>query len=131
MTLMDWDEGLDIGIETMNMQHKGLLDLMNKLYDLHNEGANFDDIKVVLEDLAAKTVKHFQEEEAYMESIGFEGLGPHKIIHKNLLKDFTQHQENFLTSRKFEETFFTFLKVWLSAHIKGIDKKYGEKAQAA
>ncbi|MCB9060142.1 MAG: hemerythrin family protein [Halobacteriovoraceae bacterium] len=127
MEIMPWGPELDVNVPSMNEQHKQILSLMNELYDLHHKNSHYDEMFPVLEKLVHTTQSHFKDEEAYMKSINFEGLEPHKLIHENLLKDLSEHLMNFKVTRRLDDSFFTFLKVWLSAHIKGIDKKYGEK----
>ncbi|MFZ4713133.1 MAG: bacteriohemerythrin [Bacteriovoracaceae bacterium] len=125
MSLMDWNEKLDIGVEEMNCEHKMLLQIMNKLYDDFLGSASYDVLKENLDLLKEKTIEHFQHEEAYMEKINFEGLPGHKFIHKSLLEKFLVFYQEFVTLKKLSEDFFQFLKIWLSAHIQGIDCKYG------
>lgn len=126
--LMNWSPELDVKIDHMNDQHKELLDLMNIVYQLHNQEANFDPIFNAIEDLKNATIKHFQDEEVYMASIHFPGLATHKIIHDQLLKQFQTHIDRYQKERSLGEHFFGFLKLWLSAHIQGIDAKYGDHA---
>lgn len=128
MSLMNWNDALDIGVHEMNVEHKILLDFMNKLFQLHNAKASFEDQKSVLNELKSATVTHFNHEEAYMEKIGWEGLPQHKYIHQTLIENFTKHYDKFMTVGHLSDEFFHFLKFWLSAHIQGIDKKYGEFA---
>jgi hemerythrin len=45
---------------------------------------------------------------------------------QTLLENFSKHYESFNQNGKLTDDFFHFLKFWLSAHIQGIDKKYGE-----
>ena len=126
MSLLNWSSSLDIGVNEMNNQHKILLGIMNDLFDYKNEKeGDFEGIKKYLLELGAFTVKHFEDEEAYMEKIGFSGLETHKLIHKDLLAKFTKHKDQFLETRELSEDFFGFLKFWLKSHIMGIDIKYG------
>ncbi len=131
MSLMDWNKSLDIGVEAMNNDHKVLLKYMNELYDLYDAKADFAAQKVVLDKLKDATILHFQDEEKYMEKICFEGIDMHKIVHINLLAKFTEHYQDFISRHSFNEGFFQFLKLWLSAHIVGIDLKYAEFSRQA
>ncbi len=38
MPIMQWDDSLDIGVDAMNREHQGLLDIMNKLFDASERG---------------------------------------------------------------------------------------------
>lgn len=130
MSLMDWSDSLDIGVHAMNDQHKIILKLMNTLHDAHTSHKPFSEFIGPLDELKNYTVQHFAEEEAYMESIQFEGLKTHKIIHQDLLNKFSEHYENITKEKKLDPKFFDFLKIWLTSHIKGIDIKYGQASCA-
>ena len=103
---------------------------MNKLYDLSEKNAGFTELKSVLQDLEKSVVTHFADEEAYMQRIGFSGFKNHKAIHEQLLSKFQDHVTRFKKEGKFDDHFFAFLKVWLSAHIKGIDMKYADEQRS-
>ena len=117
-------EELGLEVEKMDQEHQELVKRMNALYDGVEEEQSPSQIQNLIDDLAEYTVQHFADEEAYMEEIGFTGLATHKIIHQQLLKQFAEHVENFKKQQKVQPEFFNFLKVWLTAHIKGIDMKY-------
>ncbi|MEC9250163.1 MAG: hemerythrin family protein, partial [Pseudomonadota bacterium] len=87
------------------------------------------DIITLLERLGQVTIDHFRDEEAYMEKTGYPGITSHKLIHKDLLDKFTAFASEIKANGgEVPEKFLTFLKLWLSAHIRGIDMKYGPKA---
>lgn len=128
-TLLSWDRNtLSVHVASMDQQHEHLIGLMNHLYDRHKSSAPREEVGKILKTLGDATVKHFASEEAYMDSIHYPELGKHKSIHHNLLMQLGQHVEQFKTTGVLEEDFFVFLRLWLSAHIKGIDRKYGEFA---
>jgi hemerythrin-like metal-binding protein len=126
MALMDWSDKLDVGVDNMNHQHKKILSLMNNLYEAFEQKKEFDQFISILDELKDFTIKHFAEEEAYMESINFEGIQVHKGIHQQLLEKFTSNYQTITNERKLTQEFFDFLKFWLSSHIQGIDIKYGK-----
>ena len=125
MTVLAWNDNFDVGVEAMNDEHKVLIEIMNRLHDLVENDASRLEQKKALEELGQYTVKHFADEEAYMASIGWDGLATHKLIHQKLLADFGTHKAAFDDGGELTSKFFAFLKIWLKAHIQGIDKKYG------
>ena len=131
MPILEWNDALDIGVNDMNQEHKKLLALMNELYDKNAAGANKTSLSKTLNELAAYTVKHFADEEAYLEKIGYPELSKHKWIHQDLLTKFGKHKAEFDSGAnpKMNDEFFKFLKLWLSSHIKGIDRMYGDFAR--
>ncbi len=123
---MEWNNNLDVGVNDMNNQHKKILDLMNKMYDSYKNGDAFESYEPYLDELRSFTVQHFKEEEEFMESINFEGIAGHKQIHASLLETFQNHYDEIKGSKSLNDKFCAFLKLWLSAHIQGIDVKYGQ-----
>lgn len=127
MAFIDWSNDFDVCVNDMNDQHKILMKIMNELFELNTSGKPKTLLMQKLGELGSFTVKHFTEEEQFMESIHFDGLVTHKLIHKDLLEKFTRHMTAFDqgSTQTLGTDFFGFLKVWLLAHIQGIDTKYG------
>ena len=132
MPIMLWDNALDIGVASMNDEHREILDVMNKIYDARAQGRQGAAIDVLVAKLGAVCARHFADEEALMERIGYPGLGSHKHLHAQLLERYTRHAGEIKAAGGVApEEFFDFLRFWLTSHIKGIDAKYGAHAQAS
>lgn len=129
MPLMDWTPALDVGVESMNAEHRQILAAMNDIYDADAAGVTGPAMMARVARLGDITVRHFADEERFMESVGFPSLAAHKTIHAKLLSDFAAHVKRAeLAGGKVSEPFFQFLTLWLSAHIKHVDRKYGDHA---
>ncbi len=128
MTYFEWSDKYDLHVDSMNNEHKILISLMNRLHRQNGEGASRAELATTLDELADFTVKHFSDEERYMESIEYPGLHTHKIIHKDLVSTLLDHKAAFDSGGELTSEFFQFLKLWLSAHIRGIDMKYARHA---
>lgn len=125
MSFLQWDSGLDVGVKKMNDQHKVLIDLMNKLHADHKTGVGKVEQLKTANELVRLAIKHFREEERYMESINYDGIASHKRIHASLEKSLAEHlREVERPGGRFTDDFFYFLRSWLKAHIAGIDTKY-------
>lgn len=132
MAIMQWDGKFDVGVDAMNDEHRGLLDWMNKLHDRAAAGASKSEIVMLAQQLHNSARKHFRSEEAYMASIGFPGLRSHKNIHDTMLETLAEHVRTISDGDgKLRTDFFIFLKVWLTAHMQGVDAKYGRHADQA
>ena len=121
-----WDDSLSIGVEAMDKQHQILIDYIGDLVKAVETDSN---ALRAFDTLAEYVVKHFKEEEEFMASINFEGLDSHKIIHQDLLKRVGGYREQIESNTLDAEALFSFLRVWLTSHIKGIDAKYGKVSQ--
>ncbi len=116
------------GIPLIDSEHKQLLSIVeqaNHLARSEHVEEKYDEILLVLEQLKNYTVEHFQDEEEYMESIGYEGLAAQKRAHdafidkiENLsMEELTKHPKEYLQS------LLEFLLGWLVNHILHSDKK--------
>ncbi|RZK02037.1 MAG: bacteriohemerythrin [Novosphingobium sp.] len=132
MPLMNWDQSLDIGVERMNAEHRDILDAMNIVYDGANAGQSGPAMMARIRRLGDITTRHFADEEAYLQRIGYPEFDIHKGIHTKLLADFAAHTQAIEAAGGVPTgAFFTFLRLWLSAHIKCIDLKYGNFARSS
>lgn len=127
-----WSEAnFGLQIKEMDDEHKVLIDKMNKLHQAWENKAPAETMGPLLEDLAKYTIKHFADEEAYMERANYEGIKTHKMIHKQMLDQFDGHLKDFKNKKVLTDAFFMFLKVWLASHIRGIDMKYSQAVKKA
>lgn len=127
----NWDSNkLSTQIKEMDNEHMELIRLMNVVYSSVEAKKSFPEIQKQLKALGSYTVKHFQDEEAYMEKVKFPGLNTHKIIHQKLLEQFGEYSQEFEKTKILNEKFFRFLSVWLTSHIMSIDTKYGQHVQS-
>lgn len=77
-----WRDEYKIGVEAIDKEHKRLFQIINRMAAFKDEDKNSHWACIEgLKFFKIHAVKHFSEEEAYMESIGYEGLENHKRIH--------------------------------------------------
>lgn len=129
MSYLEWTLELDVGVDAMNGEHQRLIDLMNRFHELSEQGRGRSECTAALEALGKYTTEHFAHEEGLMERMGFPDLEKHKRIHRRLLEQLSEHVECYRKDGHSQELLM-FLKVWLKAHIKGIDTKYGRYQNA-
>jgi hemerythrin-like metal-binding protein len=131
MPIMTWDASLDVGVAAMNREHQEILDAMNRIYDAKAQGISGFSVNDMVARLGSVCSRHFADEEAYMERVGYPELQRHKQLHARLLEQFTGHAAAIKAAGGApSDEFFHFLKFWLTSHIKGIDIKYGGHAKA-
>ena len=116
------------GIELIDNEHKRLFEIIKETSEvieaelLHDK---YDAIVHILNELKDYTIMHFQDEEAYMESIGYEGLELQRIAHAAFvdrlneirLEDVDEEQKKYL------DELLDFLLNWLINHILKMDKR--------
>ncbi|MBO5373408.1 MAG: bacteriohemerythrin [Lachnospiraceae bacterium] len=116
------------GIEIVDTEHKRLFEIIKDANDvIHAELLHdkYDEIMRILSDLKEYTEVHFQDEEAYMESIGYTGLNEQKAAHTTFIDKLASINLDELDDNQQEylEDLISFLLNWLTTHILHMDKK--------
>ena len=76
-----WQDSYDIGVEAIDQEHRRLFKIINRLFAMDEDKGQWacqEGIKY----FKAHAMRHFADEEAYMASIGYEGLETHRYIHR-------------------------------------------------
>ncbi|MCS6837964.1 MAG: bacteriohemerythrin [Bdellovibrionaceae bacterium] len=132
-SFFEWDPNkYSVSVPAMDREHQELIHLMNHLHELNQQKSDKKVIVTAFENLLKYAEKHFQDEEAFFFSLPHYPLAQaHKKIHDDITNKLNDFFVKFKAqpSSQLPDDFFNFLKIWLSAHIAGIDKKYGEVAQ--
>ena len=124
MSLITWNNSLQLGNKTIDTQHQKLVDLINELHDSMKAGKGKDQLGKTLTELVNYTVYHFQTEEKLFEQYGYPEKEGHKKIHTDLLQTAGKIKEDFDSGKiVLAMEVLDFLKKWLNDHILGSDKK--------
>ncbi len=117
-----------IGIDMIDEEHKQLFQYADEAYELlHDEYTpdKYDRIDIILEKLRDYTVKHFADEEQYMESINYKKLFTQKVQHQefiNKLDEFMEyHNEEVEDQDEQIMGILKYLTEWLTNHILYVD----------
>ena len=127
-----------IGIDLIDQEHKQLFDYANEAYELLQEEFTpdkYDKIDAILEKLRDYTVKHFSDEEAYMESIQYKKIFTQKIQHQefiNKLDEFIDQHEKDEGDQAEQDAqimdILNYLTDWLINHILHVDGQIPKEA---
>ncbi|MCD6292327.1 MAG: bacteriohemerythrin [Deltaproteobacteria bacterium] len=124
--LMPWSDSLKNGVSEFDNQHHRLVDLINELYKAMKTGRGNEVIVKVLDELVDYTGTHFAAEERLMLEHKYPDYDNHIVIHQEFVAKVVDFQKKFkLGEATLSLDLLEFLKDWLIAHIKGIDRKYG------
>ena len=117
-----------IGIDMIDEEHKQIFKYADEAYELlHDEFTvdKYDKIDVILEELRDYAVKHFTDEEHYMESINYKKLFTQKVQHQqfiNKLDEFMdQHNKDMDDQDEQIMGILEYLTEWLVNHILHVD----------
>jgi len=123
-----WDDRLKTGFDVIDMQHRELVNKINKLIDVLEkgedvEGVTLDEIFVFL---AEYVDVHFRTEEMYMDQTNYPEAADHKKAHKWFEEKVRELHARYLREGRTEvflEEVESFLIDWLKDHIMRTDKK--------
>lgn len=79
-----WKDEFDIGVDAIDKEHRRLFSIINRLFILRNEEQkNGKACEEGIRYFYEHAIRHFTDEENYMEMIGYKNLKMHKRIHKD------------------------------------------------
>lgn len=119
-----WQEAYSLGMPEIDEQHKGLLDLINQVWNaVVNKAPVREQIRLV-EELEHYTISHFTAEEAFLKSVNYPDFEGHKQLHEAFVKRVAEEKANLAANGYLGLDILHFLNDWLVNHILGVDKKY-------
>jgi len=124
--LVVWSDRLSCGIKQIDNQHKGLVALVNDMFN-HVTGDEVEEYvyfnKVILE--AVKYIKiHFATEEKLMLAAKLPNYAMHKKAHNSFILTVVDNIYDYKAGKKFNLYSFTkFLKDWILSHVALVDKQ--------
>ena len=122
---VEWKDEYSVGIDSIDQQHKKLLNLINQLQTAvdYSTGEEFE--RDALDELVDYTKTHFSYEEGLMRDNDYPDFEPHKLQHEEMFKkvgevlaEYEKDQDTAMHNAA------EYLKDWLINHINGTDKQY-------
>lgn len=121
-----WNKAFVTNIETVDEQHKMLVDMINKLGEsiYAKEELAPEVLDKYFENLALYAKVHFGDEEVYMAEFKVDSRhqDAHKHAHEMFLQEATKLYEGVKNKLIGTEFLFHFLANWITVHILGTDK---------
>lgn len=87
MALIEWKESFKVGIESVDHEHRALIELINALHARLGPDAEREAVIRVLGEIFARISAHFALEEAIMRETGYDEFAAHKADHERLLDE--------------------------------------------
>lgn len=125
---LNWDDELhNIGIGSLDNQHRKIVKLVNQIADTIAQGPVSGALDPLVEELLRTTQTHFVFEEALMEKHGYPNLSGHIAEHRELLRQLGNLQEDIVGSKRERAGLISaFLCDWTEIHILKSDKVLGD-----
>lgn len=117
-----WNDRFNVGVESIDSAHRKLFSIVGKLIALNEDEAKQQHAcREGIKYFKSYTMKHFADEEAYMQSIGYPGLAVHKSLHDSLRDKTLPALEAEMEAQDYStESVGHFLGIcvgWLNGHI--------------
>lgn len=129
-----WTSHFETGLETVDRQHRDLVDLINHFGDLlvRPEGASGTEVDAMFTQLTAYAQYHFREEEQLMREGGLDPgyIKQHQKLHADFVQDMTSMHQRASEQRETAEALLKSLTYWLTYHILGTDQAMARQMTA-
>jgi hemerythrin-like metal-binding protein len=126
MPTMTWSSYFFVGVETLDVQHRRLFDIMDELDVAMKDGQAGGVAGRLLDELLEYTRVHFSTEETMMRTAKYAGFARHRDLHTELagqVKEYLARERSGDSSVQAE--LLHFLREWLADHIQREDRAFG------
>ncbi|EQB39822.1 hypothetical protein M947_04395 [Sulfurimonas hongkongensis] len=117
--MIQWHEGLSLGVKTLDDDHKQLLNIINRLSIAIRDDNTQQIIDEIFEDLQKYVIEHFRREEALLKKCGCKNIKEHIVQHRKFSKKIPELKAKLTdtkSSANAQEVSY-FLTDWLFNHI--------------
>lgn len=120
--MLKWDPKLSVGVESIDLQHHYLIDLIERLsHELEGDDAEYQ--AALIDELAGFTKQHFIGEENIMYRLGYPGLEQHRECHQQLLEKLNGQIGLYLLDMIEAAEIVSYLTKWFGQHVVQEDQK--------
>ena len=132
-TRVEWSRAFEIGVASMDAEHRRLLELVNDFQTAVNEDGKVAKVEKAIIEVIEFAKTHFEHEEELMRTNGYEGLDSHIRVHAKLTAALDRMRENLYSGDrvKARADLLEFCKVFFSSHIPIIDSQYAREMPTA
>jgi len=123
MTLLAWDEKLSVGLQSIDAQHKALIESINELHLALMKGASREQMAPLLHNLLALARNHFGAEAAFLAKAAGADPSRQAAMDRNPAQGFNQYVARFERGEEaINLPLLQFLRDWLKKHIEQVDR---------
>lgn len=123
MEKIAWLSKYNIGNETIDNQHKFLIDIINEVIEARKNSMGIAEVKKVFTKLIQYANIHFRDEEKLMLQVDYPNYIEHKKKHQEFIDELIKvDKEISLENRYVSFEILVFLAKWFIDHIQVMDK---------
>lgn len=132
MEQVAWAADFEVGVGSIDEQHKRLVEMLNTLGQAIGAGQGKDAIMGIVEEMKHYAVHHFKTEEDAMEATGYPKRSQHKQEHDTFIEQVLDAADALESGGKITpREVWAFLHKWLIEHILDSDKAMGTHLNAS
>ena len=127
-TLFGFSDEYKIGVDIIDHEHKHIFEILeraDKLLRSWSENDKLDNFISVFDELIAYSEIHFEDEEAYMQSINYDGYEAQKRVHDAFIAKMEEVDLEKVDGdiRDYMESLIEFSLGWMVNHVLHMDSK--------
>jgi hemerythrin-like metal-binding protein len=128
MSLLQWKPEYSVGVQSMDDEHREMIDLINATYEKLTSDAAADQVEEYLGEILSTISMHFALEERIMQNAGYGEFQAHKDDHEVLLDRLRDLMDDYYDdpasgAKRLEQS----LSDWFATHFSTFDARlHGE-----
>jgi hemerythrin-like metal-binding protein len=121
-----WSDAFSVGLSAIDDQHKKLVDMINDLIKLHQDGSTPEKVAFArtFQKAGDYAQTHFHDEEEILKKTNYPDLPEHIKKHASFMTDLWKIFMSYKEGNESTAGLVRFLKNWLLDHIAKTDKQY-------
>ncbi len=125
MPLIDWRQEFELGIASVDHEHKELIDLINDLHAGLEGDATPEMLSAFLGEIYARIAAHFALEEKVMRDVRYRGYDEHKADHEELLEAIREIMDDYEAGAfaELSDVLAERLRAWFADHFRDQDAR--------
>jgi hemerythrin len=124
MTLLTWKPEYSVGIESVDSEHREMIELINAVYDAIEDKKNPESIEHFLGEVHATISAHFALEERVMRNANYDEFEAHKEDHEELLDEIRDLMDRFFDApEQGLQLLQENLSDWFAGHFSTFDAR--------
>jgi len=125
MPLIQWNDKFNVGVRTLDGQHRQLINIINELHEAMSKGQAKEVQASLLQRLGQYAAEHLNTEERMLNSNGYPDFVQHKAQHDNYIAKVRELEKQVGAGKlSLSVTLLPFLKDWWTGHIMKTDQQY-------
>lgn len=128
MSLITWKDEFSLGIESVDFEHREMIELINDLDASMGQDASHASVVDSLGEIYARISAHFALEEKIMRDANYDAYAAHKQDHEKLLDGLLDVIDSVDDGGRYDRTALSqSLDAWFSGHFRTHDARLHDK----